>query len=134
MTVAELAWTVAATNPIEAVPLTLAQAISHASRCLDAAWTRKQITKPEILDALKPLCRFTSAFVTEEEAAGDEHCFAKHPEHDDPPLFGINGKGLAKLTALTRGFWLRRSQVALFQVASLTRWVFANISCIVCLF
>ncbi len=124
MTVAELSWTVAATNPIEAVPMNFAQTISQASRALDKAWERKQITKPEIIDALKPICRFTSAFVTKEEIVGDEHCFSKHPDHEDPPLFGINGKGLARLTALVRGFWIRRSQVALLQIASLNRWVF----------
>ena len=121
-TVAELAWTVAATNPIEAaMPMTLSQAMMRASSHLDQAWTRTQVTKPEIFEALKPLCRFTSAFVTEEEIKGDEHCFSRHPDHSDPPMYGINGKGLAVLTAVTKGFWTRRSQVALYQMASLTR-------------
>ena len=128
-TVAELSWTVAATNPIEAVPMTFAQAISQASRALDAAWGQKQITKPEIINALKPICRFTSAFVTEEEITEDAHCFSKHPDYEDPPLFGINGKGLARLTALVRGFWIRRSQVALFQIASLNRSVYFGLPC-----
>ena len=100
--------------------MTLSQAISRASNALDQAWKRSRITKPEIFEALKPLCRFTSAFVTEEEIKGDESSFNRHPDHLDPPMFGINGKGLSRLTAVTRGFWERRSQVALYQMVSLT--------------
>tara|TARA_B100000035_G_scaffold199052_1_gene170079 strand:- start:736 stop:1188 length:453 start_codon:yes stop_codon:yes gene_type:complete len=80
------------------------------------------VTKEQVLEALKPLCRFTSAFVTQEEISSeDTACFCKHPDHVDPPLFGINGKGLARLTAITHGFWLRRSQVARFNIERNTR-------------
>ena len=78
--------------------------------------------KNDILEALRPLCRFTSAFVTVEEIGkGDATCFSPHPQHQDPPLYGINARGLARLTAVTHGFWLRRSQVARFATETTLR-------------
>ena len=98
------------------------QALSQASQKLDQAWMATQVTKGWILDALKPLCRFTSAFVTAAEIGqGDQNCFNAHPTQRDPQVFGINSKGLARITAGTHGFWLRRSQVARLDVAALAR-------------
>ena len=114
-TMENLAWTVTATEPLDVKPATFSEALASASVNLDQAWKENQVTKETILTALKPLCRFTSAFVSFEELSKqDEICFNPHPQHKDPPLYGINSKGLARLTAVTHGFWRRRSQLARF--------------------
>ena len=61
------------------------QALSQASQKLDQAWMATQVTKGWILDALKPLCRFTSAFVTAAEIGqGDQNCFNAQDNGGDP--------------------------------------------------
>lgn len=109
----ELSWLVTATEPHDVAPMTLTQALSTASRALDAAWAGPVVTKKTILEALRPVCRFVSAFVTEPEiGAEDGDCFALHPDHTEPALYGINARGLARITAVTHGFWKRRAHVA----------------------
>ena len=139
----DMGWMVTATVAEDVLPRTFSGALGDASKSLDLAWRKTQVTKEDVLAALRPLCRFVCAFVTEvslfrmlvvvpfkmpfltfsalcqAEVGDSPECVVSKPHTADPVRYGINPRGLARMTAVTHGFWVRRSQVARFSVSGL---------------
>ena len=68
----DMGWMVTATVAEDVMPTTFSQALTQASAMLDRAWAATRVTKETVFAALRPLCRFVSAFVTAAEVGTDQ--------------------------------------------------------------